>query len=128
MTRKIKIFILAVSIGFLSFMGKVYGFCIYNQTDKVMYVKQVSGGRFLKSFYAELMPGQHACCNWKNRDCNKEGKRDSIVRFNVYYKVTSKDGRRLIDKEVCHRCPIPAGGWIEIRGKYGQLYHCVTHE
>jgi hypothetical protein len=62
-------------------------FCIYNRTDDIVIkVKQTGGGVVLvKGFKAKINPGEKACCNWKNKDCNLEGKRDSTVAFVITY-------------------------------------------
>ena len=92
-----------------------FSFCVYNFSDTTVAVEEVKGGKFGKSFFAScLKPGQKACCNWKNRDCNKEGKKDSILKFNVYYGDY---------KFICQNFPIKAGGWLVVKGK-NKHYHC----
>ncbi len=85
-----------------------YSFCVYNFTDTNIGVDQVKGGKMVKDFFASLKPGEKACCNWKNRDCNKQGKRDSILKFDVYYGDY---------KFICQDFSIKAGGWLLIKGK-----------
>jgi hypothetical protein len=98
---------------------------VYNKIDVKVKVKQVRGGKLLKDFRAILDPGQHACCNWKNKDCNTGGKKDSIVKFTVYY----YDPAGLeIEGKICENYPIKAGGWLEIK-RFGttKIYFCEGH-
>ena len=74
--------VFAVLMVFLAAEG-AEAFCIYNRTDTKIKVHQYGGGRKYSSFSAELNPGEKACCNWTNKDCNKKGKRDSTLYFNV---------------------------------------------
>lgn len=93
-------------------------FCIYNRTDDIVIkVKQTGGGVVLvKGFKAKINPKEHACCNWKNSDCNLKGKRDSTVAF----VITD------INNETICGISIPAGGYIEVKGKNG-AYRCEGH-
>ena len=93
-------------------------FCIYNRTnDIVIKVKQTGGGVVLvKGFKAKINPGEHACCNWKNKDCNLKCKRDSTVAFVITY----------INGDTMCGISIPAGGYVEVKGKNG-AYSCKAH-
>lgn len=94
-------------------------FCIYNRTnDIVIKVKQTGGGYYIEGerFKEKINPGEHACCNWKNRECNMEGKRDSTVAFVI---------TDINDVTICG-ISIPAGGWVEVKGKNG-VYRCKAH-
>ena len=94
-------------------------FCVYNNTDKLMNVVQASGASGAKGLNADLSPGGgNACCNWQNKDCNKKGKRDSIVTFTV---------RKIEVWKVCENFPIQAGGWLTIEGKDDD-YKCVRYD
>ncbi len=121
MKRMICLLIMIIVFGSLFLVEKSYGFCVYNHTDRKMAVIQKRGGRPLKSFRAYIEPGKHACCNWKNKDCNTGGKRDSIVEFEVFYESN------FVDKSVCFNFPIKAGGWLEIVGK-NKSYRCIRHD
>ena len=97
-------------------------FCIYNRTnDIVIKVKQTGGGADpsqLVGFKAKINPGEKACCNWKNFDCNTEGKRDSTVAFVITYANW--------ENETICGISIPAGGYVEVKGKNG-AYRCEGH-
>ncbi len=107
--------------------SNLFGFCVYNNTDVDIKAKQVSGGVIFKSFKKEIThyDGYNkACCNWKNHDCNKEGKRDSIVSFDIYrYSQDIYDHWKIICKDV----KIKAGGYIVVEGKNGN-YRCIPND
>jgi len=102
-------------------------FCVYNETDKVLFVQETGGGKIasLGGFIARnLQPGENKCCNWKDKDCNSEGKKDSIVTFEVNtVPITSHDPPSI---DVCTDFPIKAGGWMTVVGKNNQ-YTCTAH-
>ena len=95
-----------------------HAFCVYNKTDIGIKVYQVKGGRKFKKFRAKLGPGQKACCHWSNRDCNKSGKRDADVSFQVF-----KD--KIPREDICFEVYVKAGGWLVVKGKNGH-YFCET--
>jgi len=109
--------VFAVLAVFLAVEG-AEAFCVYNNTDKLMNVCQASGSSGAKGLKEDIGPGGNACCNWQNKDCNKEGKRDSIVTFNV---------KKLEVWSVCENFPIQAGGTLTIEGEKGN-YKCVRHD
>jgi len=116
-------FLLALFIAVLSIAGYTYGFCVYNKTSVEIEVTQTAGNRTQRGFWARIEPGKHACCNWKNKDCNTGGKRDSIVKFTV----TRNDiGGINWYKTVCRDFPVKAGGWLEVK-KVGDNYFCEAH-
>jgi len=92
-------------------------FCFYNSTDIVIKVGQTGGGKEYRSFSAEIYRGDKGCCNWTNKDCNTEGKKDSTVVF----KVRNRKNGSFICDVTC-----PAGGWAVVTGKNG-VYHCEGH-
>ena len=99
-----------------------YAFCVYNKTDAEIMVTETKGGKGLSRFKAIISANNHACCNWKNKDCNTGGKRDSIVRFKVEYLLhTGRDS--VVYVPICQDFPIKAGGWLEVVGK-NQHYQC----
>lgn len=80
---------------------------------------QQSGGRFDRGFNETLDPGEHGCCNWKNKDCNKHGKRDSILTFNVL--------NWYVDNiYYCQGVAVKAGGWMDINGS-GTNITCTAY-
>ena len=98
-------------------------FCVYNKSDQEISVIQESGGKDCWGFcpwQANIKPGDHACCNWKDGKCNKEGKKDSIVTFSLpqlyedaaYY---------------CKSVKVRAGGWLTIKGKDNDIT-CHAHD
>jgi len=109
--------IFAALVAFLA-VDDAEAFCIYNRTnDIVIKVKQTGGGVVLvKGFKATINPGEKACCNWENSDCNVKGKRDSTVAF-VITDINSVT--------ICG-ISIPAGGWVEVKGEKG-AYRCEAH-
>ena len=119
------VLVLAVLAVFLTTEG-AEAFCVYNKTDKKMRVEQTGGhgARFYSKFVAELLPGESACCNWQNEDCNKEGKKDSIVRFEVFYHTEGFFPGR---EHVCRDYPIQAAGALTVEGSSGN-YRCVRHD
>jgi len=98
--------------------GSAEAFCVYNKTDITIHVAQTRGGAFKKN----IPPGGKECCDWQNKDCNPEGKKDSIVRFYV----GSEPGYLLGWIIVCNDFPIKAGGWLTIEGK-DDNYKCEAH-
>lgn len=104
----------------LSIMGMADAFCIYNRSNQKLGVIQESGGQALHSFQADISPGGQACCNWRNADCNKEGKKTSILTFTV---------PRWYEDNVnfCTRVRVQAGGWLTLEGK-GTDITCHPHD
>ena len=96
-------------------------FCVYNNTDIVVEAEQTEGGNFHKR-----IGSNNECCNWKEKSCNKGGKRDSIVKFDVYYKISD---HRIVPEKVfiCKDFPIKAGGWLTVTGKKSDGYKCEAH-
>ena len=111
--KTLLLLVMVLGMGF--FAVNAEAFCIYNRTnDIVIKVKQTGGGADpsqLVGFKAKINPGEKACCNWKNKDCNKEGNRDSTVVFNVEKKSQE-------NKNICI-ITIPAGGYAKVKGKNG---------
>ncbi len=120
---KKKLFILTFLMVFLTGAINLSAFCVYNNSDKLIIVYQVSGGSFFGDFQSELKPGKKACCNWKNKSCNKKKKRSSKVKFKIVYKkYTSKDSAHLVT--ICRKT-IKAGGELVVNGKHG-YYQCTA--
>jgi hypothetical protein len=92
-------------------------FCVYNNSDRQMHVMQSYGFKIGRGFDKFISSGDHACCNWKDKDCNKKGKRDSTVKFNVDY------ARFVFYFTPCADFPIKAGGWLSISGDIHKGYH-----
>ena len=110
--------VMVLGMGF--FAVNAEAFCIYNRTDIKIFVYQTGGCTTWasKQFRVDINPGEHACCNWKNKDCNKEGNRDSTLVFNVEKKSHE-------NKNICI-ITIPAGGYAKVKGKNG-AYSCEGH-
>ncbi len=120
---KIKFFVLTILAVFLAGAVNLSAFCIYNNTDKKIYVKEISGGGYFSSFGSEMEPGKKDCCNWRNKSCNKKGKRDSNVKFSVdYYKNVKGSLPHYL--YICEKT-IKAGGTLSITGKHGH-YNCTA--
>ena len=95
-------------------------FCVYNNTDLEFQVQETHGGKKFKEFIKRINPGDHACCNWKNKDCNTKGKKDSTVKFLVAF--TQVD---MIN--VCVDVPVKAGGWLSVTGNKKHGYKCEAY-
>jgi len=76
---------------------------------------------FFKAFRKKIPSGGNGCCNWQNKDCNPQGKRDSTVLFDVHY---LKDNIRFV---ICEEFAIQAGGDLTVEGSKGN-YKCVRHD
>ena len=104
--------ILAVFIIMSADVPDTQAFCIYNNIGQTVQVKQTHGGKAFRGFSAHIDPTKRACCNWKNDDCNKDGDKDSTLRFTV--EIIFPEGGT---KEICRAFPIKAGGWMTIDGE-----------
>ncbi len=116
-----------LTIFFLStfiFIINLYGFCVYNNTDTKIRVVEVEGGKSWKSFTQTLNPGEKKCCNWKNRDCNVEGKRDSKIDFHVQGAI---GGSKSPDWDMCF-ISIKAGGDLIVEGRKNDYYRCIAKD
>lgn len=101
-------------------------FCVYNNTDKELHVSEdVNGGSFWRAFEQNIAPGGKACCNWKEKSCNKGGKRESIVRFTV--RANWAYGTENVT--LCQSFPIKAGGSLVVAGsdKPGVGFKCTAY-
>ena len=109
--KTLLVVVMLLGMGF--FAVNAEAFCIYNKTDIKIHIYQTGGGTtfMAKRFSVDINPGEHACCNWKNKDCNKEGNRDSTLVFNVEKKSQG-------NKNICI-ITIPAGGYARVKGKNG---------
>ncbi len=94
-------------------------FCVYNKTSVQLQVEQTKGCKFDKGFSKFIDPGEHACCNWKNHDCNKHGHKDSIVTFRVPSPAQSY-------LYLCEDVRVRADGWMDIEVKDGKI-RCTAH-
>ncbi len=93
-------------------------FCIYNKTSKTQAVDQVSGGELGRQFHKIIKPGERACCNWKNKQCNKHGHKHSILTFSASLQNS--------EKFECKDVRVKAGGWLDIEQKDGKV-RCTAH-
>jgi len=119
MKRMTKVFgfVTAAAILF-AFAGEAGAFCVHNKSSCKMLVDQSSGGSFWRRFKAHLAPGEDACCNWANTDCNKSGEKFHEVKFNV-----SVGGEAI----VCPDVVIPACSDMDITGTDCGNIKCVAH-
>ena len=102
-------------------------FCVYNKTDKKISVRQVEGHKMGHGLSVSIYPNGNECCNWQNKDCNKAGKKDSIVKFNVLESDGNIRPPELPEKKYCQYFAIQAGGWLTVEGRDGN-YKCVRHD
>jgi len=103
--------------------GSAEAFCVYNKTDITIHVVQTKGGAFKKN----IPPGGKECCDWQNKDCNPEGKKDSTVRFSVsrhdaVVEETVAEG----EGGFCYSRATTADGRLEVVGSKGN-YRCEAH-
>ncbi len=94
-------------------------FCVYNRTDEEINVYQQSGHRSSRGFSANIKSGERACCNWKNKDCNKKGHKHSIVTF-----IVSK--KRFAVDHNCSGVEVKAGGWMDVYKRHDG-FRCTAH-
>jgi len=131
MKKKVNLVLAGLVLAGLAVFLAVEGaeaFCVYNQTDRRINVEQTGGHKKDSGFVRGIDPGGKECCNWQNKDCNKEGKRDGIVGFSVYYwKTAPGPGPIGVAIDICQDFAIQAGGWLTIEGKEGN-YKCVRHD
>ncbi len=119
---KIRFFVLAILAVFLVGTANLSAFCIYNHTDTLIIVDEISGGRVLSHFNEYINPGKKSCCNWKNKGCNKKHKRDSKLKFKVSVGVKTVNGDATAYGDICKNI-IKAGGALVVTGKNGH-YSC----
>ncbi len=97
-------------------------FCVYNFSDIDMKFLEIKGGSAFGRFDEDVEPGAHKCCNWKNKSCNNQGKRDSNLIFKVGSILNNGFGGTTLGKVYCDNVNIKAGGWLVIKGKNGHYY------
>ena len=122
--------VFVVFAAFLAVEG-AEAFCVYNKTDRVVRVEQVSGQKAGKGFSVKISPDDKRCCNWQTPDCNKEGKRDSKVSFDVYTEQTTIGIVNQPQARICADFGIEAGGWMTVVKKNdsrGDYYTCEGHK
>ena len=74
-----------------------HAFCVYNKIDQDFQVQIRNGAsivdpKVFKGFVKNVKPGKSECCNYKNKECNHSGKRDSTLTLSSYYtKYHGKD-------------------------------------
>ena len=115
MKGKMNLFLAGLVLTVLGVFLMVEGaeaFCVYNKTDGQIEAVQISGGKFGRSFRQVIAPGDRECCSWKEKSCNKEGKKDSTVTFDVFY---DHPGSQFLS-QVCNKFPIRADGQMTVIG------------
>ena len=118
MKRMTKVFgFVTAAVILFAFAGEAGAFCVHNKSSRQIRVDQVSGGSFWKPFAVDLAPGEDACCNWANTDCNKSGEKFHEVKFNV----------RAAYMYVCTDVAIPACSDMDITGTEYHTYKCIAH-
>ncbi|MBM4276681.1 MAG: hypothetical protein FJ130_02225 [Deltaproteobacteria bacterium] len=131
MKKKLNLVFAAMVLALLSAFMAVEGaeaFCVYNRTDKVVRVEQVSGHKAGYGFSNKISPDDNKCCNWQTSDCNKEGNKDSRVSFDVF---TEQREAYKADERICADFWIEAGGWMTVVKKHddrGDYYTCERHK
>jgi len=131
MKKKVNLVLAGLVLAGLAVFLTVEGaeaFCVENHTDAKISASQKSGGKAFREFKKNIEPGERECCSWENKDCNKEGKKDSIIRFNIaYYEYTLRSGTGGYWIAACTDFKIKAGGSIKVKGKDGK-YRCEEGE
>ena len=95
-------------------------FCIYNHNVHStsgygnIKVVQKSGHKFGRGYVATISKGDRGCVHWSNTSVNTSGKRDSTLRFDVYYLFPPKS-----EVKICDNFPIKAGGWMNVKHEPG---------
>lgn len=64
-----------VLAGFFSIQANA--FCVYNKSDKPARFQQVE---MWKGMTTLIKPGDKACCNWKEKDCNPSKKQNATLK------------------------------------------------
>jgi len=122
MKKKVNLVLAGLVLAGLAVFLTVEGaeaFCVYNNTDTLISVYQTGGHKTGRGFHKRIARGENECCNWSAKDCNKEGEKDSIVKFTV------SDVNQ--DLPICYNVAIQAGGWLTVEGSKG-YYKCVRHD
>ncbi len=102
-----------------------FAFCVYNYSDVVVSATQCSGYKnYFVGFKETIDPGKKKCCNWKNKECNKSGKKDQIISFEASYEYVTPDHNAVIERKICV-VQFKAGGRLIVKGKKGN-YWCET--
>jgi len=114
----------AVSAAFLM-VERAETFCVYNKTDKTIFIRQLWGNKTYPGYRGTLEAGGHGCCDWQDAQCNKGGKEDSEVGVFIEYKTFERYEWRWIP--ICNDFPIKAGGWLTVVGEKGN-YRCEAHD
>ncbi len=131
MKKKLLLIFMGAIVSFAFSVNTSYAFCVYNKTDKIIYVDESSGGRNSSVSFASgvLQPGEKKCCNWKNKDCNVKGKRDSLVGFDVEYVdgTPAPSPFRPKTYSICKNFKIKAGGALVVSGK-NKNYRCIRYD
>lgn len=107
-------------------------FCIYNETDTEISVKQGKGAKFESGYKSRIGPREKGCVNWKESSVNESERRDGELSFymSAIMPAKSSSDRRgeteaspgkteeyrikCIDKEWTDAIKIKAGGWIAL--------------
>ncbi len=113
-----KIIFFTFFISFFIGIQNFYGFCIHNLSNITVGVNQTYGGKGYPYFSVFLQPGEVKCCDWRNDKCNVSGKKDSIVRFNIFYTVSlGKYIKVKAAQFICTNFEIRADGSIYVINK-----------
>lgn len=119
---------MAFGIAMLTFASPALAYCVHNQTDRAIHVKQTEGGTHtpFKRFSKKLKVGESACCDWRDADC--AGDKDMYVTLNAHYFVPNTTGLHLPTiRFVCNEFSVLADGKMFIQGKDGG-YTCEAEK
>lgn len=140
MTSKIALMAMVLVLTFLS-PRLASAYCVYNSknSDRTVTIVQLqNGGKYHENqgdlrafgttsrfFGATLKPGGKSCCNWKEKDCNTQGRNASLIFGAIDRDVQPRmfgSGVRdeVWEAEMCHGI-IPAGGALVVTAKGGKI-------
>ncbi|SDB51342.1 hypothetical protein SAMN05660653_02532 [Desulfonatronum thiosulfatophilum] len=120
MLKLLACFIFTVPMIFIAVSAdKAMAFCIYNNNVHStsgygdIEVIQTSGHKFGRGYHAKIKKGDRGCVNWSDSSVNTSGKKDSTLRFDVYYLFPNSKVM------LCNNFPIKAGGWMTVKHEAG---------
>ena len=86
----------AMILGFFSVNANA--FCVYNKSDKPANFRQQE---MWKGMSTMIKPGDKACCNWKEKDCNPSKKQNATLKAKLGAGDDSKKNSSYAKGEEC---------------------------
>jgi hypothetical protein len=79
--------LLALSVGLAAAAPDALAFCVHNELkDRTVTITQEEHPDWKRQenrFQKKVAPGTNSCCEFKNMDCNPNGRQNSLVGFEV---------------------------------------------